>query len=305
MQEVYLLFVTLLSLSTAAVIRSSQDNAQISKDSYLVPRDGGRGVWFIAGCQDVGWSQVALEPGPDGIHDKYFVLHSWLMIEGNDVDGPLKIEIAADKALQGQPDSERYNIRVLDLTPAQSAKVIAAKAGQVAYKVGTTDSVNKDFIDPDSGKGLVADAWNQDNTYRNGMSNQNDYDFDEDPPKLLKQNLNTCHNFLQRLVGKLNLALSPAAEALIQFSSIASGMNEAKNCRFVISKQYHEVAGSDASKNTRSVWRMNTAGEDFEPIGDANKAPATDGGNFDQMYESADLYVSPPFGLYDVVENNS
>ena len=286
----YLLFAALLSLSTAAVITSLPERVQRFDDSYLARRDpGGRGVWFIAGCQDVGWSQVALEPGPDGIHNKYFVLHSWLMIEGNDVDGPLKIEIAVDKALQSQPDSEKYNIRVLDLTTAQSQKVIAAKAGQVAYQVGTTDSVNKDFLDPDSGKGLVADAWNDDTTYRNGMSNANDYDWDEEPPKLLKQRLNTCHNFLQRLIGKLNLSLGSAVENAIQFSSIASGMNEAKNCRFSITKVYHEVAGSTPSENTRSVWRMNTAGKDFEAIGDANVPPATDSGNFDQMYESADL----------------
>ena len=235
---------------------------------------------------------MALQPGPDGLHNKYFVLHSWLMVEGNDVDGPLKIEIAVDKSLDGQPDSERYNIRVFDLTTAQSQKVISAKAGQVAYKVGTTDSTNTDFLDPDTGKGLVPDAWNQQSTYKNGMSNANDYDWDENPPKLLKQNLNTCHNFLQRLVGKLNLVMGPAAEAVIQYSSIASGMNEAKNCRFTITKAYRDVAGSDPNKNTRTVWRMNTEGQDFELIGEKNAVIPKDGGSFAQMYESSDLYVS-------------
>ena len=285
------LITILLSLSTAVVIRSPLGNKENLNTRSLSPRADGRGIWFIAGCQDVGWSQVALEPGPGGIHNKYFVLHSWLMVEGNDVDGPLKIEIAVDKTLDGQPDEERYNIRVLDLTTAQSQKAIAAKAGQVAYKVGTTESGNTDFVD-ENGKGLVQSAWNEDPTYRNGMSNANDYDFDEDPPQLEKQRLNTCHNFLQRLVAKLNLALSPAAEALIQFSSIASGMNEAKNARFDITKMYHEVAGSDPTKNVRSIWKMNAAGGDPELVGEANKPPVAEGGNFEQMYESANLYVS-------------
>ena len=282
----------LLSLRTAALVRPSPDLSQILSPDKVLGRDtAGRGVWFLAGCQDVGWSQVALQAGPDGIHNKYFVLHSWLMVEGSSVDGPLKIEISVDKSLDGQPDSERYNIRVFDLTPAQSQKVIAAKAGKVAYKVGTTDLTNKDFLDPDRGKGVVPDAWNADNTYRNGMANANQYDFDENPPKLEKQNLNTCHTFLQRLVGKLNLAMGSAAEAVIQYSSIASGMREAKNDRFQISNVYRDIAGSDASKNTRTAWRMNTEGKDFQTIGDKNAVISENGGNFDQMCESADLYV--------------
>ena len=245
----------------------------------------------MTGCDNVAWSQVALQPGPDGIHAKYFMLHGWLMVEGNDVDGPIKSEIASDKALvaSGAPDSESYNIRVFDLTTAQSQYVIQGKAGQVAEKIGTTTATNEELADPETGKGILADAWNEDNTYRNGQQYANDYDFEENPPTLEKTRLNMCHNYIDRVATKLNIPLSGDAAKLLQYASIACGMNEASNGKYSITKLYRDVAGSDSSKNTRTVWRMNTAGQDFDLIGDKNALITADGGKFDQMYDNAGL----------------
>ena len=283
---------TLLALSIASPIQSSLEVPSASNASHLLARTGAaRGVWYVTGCDNVAWSQVALQPGPDGIHAKYFMLHGWLMVEGNDVDGPIKSEIASDKALvaSGAPDSESYNVRVFDLTTAQSQYVIQGKAGQVAEKIGTTTATNEELADPDTGKGILADAWNEDNTYRNGQQYANDYDFEENPPTLEKTRLNMCHNYIDRVATKLKIPLTGDAAKLLQYASIACGLSESSNGKYTITKLYRDVAGSDSSKNTRTVWRMNTAGQDFDLIGNKNALITADGGKFDQIYDNAGL----------------
>jgi len=122
--------------------------------------------------------------------------HSALYVSGNDQDGPLKIEIADDKSL---PPEQGLSIRVFDLTPAGNSKKFSARGTRAVIWQMPTHYTNKDFMDPATGRVLVANAWGQDYVYRGGSRNVG--------------SINTCNTFLQRLIegqlgGRLNFRAS-------------------------------------------------------------------------------------------------
>ena len=114
-----------------------------------------------------------------------FRCHSALFISGNDQDGPLKIEIEDDLSL---PYEKSLYIRVIDFTTAKKDFDFLDTNTRDVILQNPTYFTNKAFMDPETGKGLVADTWAMDHNYRAGPIPNDD--------------LNDCNTFVQRFVEK-------------------------------------------------------------------------------------------------------
>ena len=185
-----------LALLFALARTLPSDPHQTGKNSILFPRDTPRDVSLLIDFRSTSYTTK------DGT--TVFPCHSALLVAGTNQEGPLKIEIADDLALAPRAG---LNIRVSDLTPANTGKKYRDTAFRVNLKQMETHYTNKDFMDPETGKGLVADAWAQDHVYRAGPANAG--------------NINTCNTFLQRLIeGKLGGRLTPRAHEFYDGSRV-------------------------------------------------------------------------------------
>lgn len=112
-----------------------------------------------------------------------FPEHSAVVIAGNDIDGPFKIQIQVDKDSRGV--IQGANVRFLDLTtdnkdyrPVENEKASVKVIGKTSLKNGA-------FHDPDAGNGIVMDAFQKDPEYRRGKTHAG--------------RLNTCHKYIERI----------------------------------------------------------------------------------------------------------
>ena len=269
------MFVPLLSLVTFQALpvltayKSTHQNNNVLETSSLdiQPRDDdGREVW-ITSSTSADWSQVSLQKDADGFYGKLSLVHSWLFIQGNDVDGPLRVEINTDKVVlkTGAPMEDIYHIRVLDLRTDNKDKVERNEGAQRTFLQGKTKLTNKDFLNPDTGKGIVARAWGKAPDYKAGMQYQNDYD---DDWKLEKKNLNTCNDMLERIMQEMpeKLPLSEKVATIFDISHMASGMDPGRNLKFNLQKLYLEKAAGNVADNTRTIWNMDHASENHELV---------------------------------------
>ena len=223
-----------LALLFALAHSLPSDPPKTGRHSKLFPRAQLRDVTLLI---DYESSRFTTEDGKT-----VFPSHSALYIAGNDQDGPLKIEIADDKAL---PADEGLNIRVLDLTPAQSHKVYTIGAKRFVTVQTQTRFTNKAFMDPETGKGLVADAWAQDTVYRTGTIN--------------KGNINTCNTFLQRLIES-GLGGKLTDDAKVYFDKAAVWTEELNKGGITreVKKLRLESADADGTK-TRKEFNVDAA----------------------------------------------
>ena len=124
-----------------------------------------------------------------------FGLHTSLQIGGNNVDGPLRVEVGFNTYAMLQ-------LRASDLGVAQSGQPIGfwgvTNSRRYVRTAGQTSVTNADIIDHQTGTGLLAQVWNQNPLYRRGGG-------------LIP---NTGINLVQRLLTALNLT-TEASMALI------------------------------------------------------------------------------------------
>ena len=155
------------------------DLTQGDNHKHLLPRVGARAVYVIA--------QLVELPiyGQDG--NVEFPMHTYLFVAGTTDDGPLKIEIATD-------NNNNPYIRVKDFTTAGTSNFVPGDQTDSVRLQGQTSLTNRQFLDPDQGTGVVTDALYEDAIYRIG-------------PKYMGS-LNTCQNFVERIVRRLNLPLN-------------------------------------------------------------------------------------------------
>lgn len=109
--------------------------------------------------------------------------HSFLWIEGDANNGPVKIEIVLEDQKTGQP-----TLRYLEFAKGSDAKGPKIGTYKKQFSLGHTNVQNTDLLNQQkNGAGILMDAVNQDATYRVGPTNSN--------------NLNSCHNVLKRIVA--------------------------------------------------------------------------------------------------------
>ena len=156
------------------------DLSQANSDKHLLQRaPAPRNVWIVCklACLDIY--------GDDGQVD--FPYHTYLAVAGTPQDGPLKIEIGTD-------DNNNPYVRVKDFTTAAPNQVPGGEEDSVVLQ-GQTTLTNSQFLDPDQGTGVVTDALYDDAIYRIGIEYGN--------------NLNTCQNFVYRVLDRLDIPLHP------------------------------------------------------------------------------------------------
>ena len=167
------------------------------------------------------------------------------MVVGTEKEGPLKIEIAVDSAIGNDASiEERVNIRAFDLTVEQSHKEIAMKPGRKLLTQGLIYETNKGFIDPETGKGIVANAWAKDPIYRSGIIN--------------KGNLNTCNSLVTRVLEGIDC---PPNNELKEFFALSDSWSEQFNddgIQSKISNLYHDTATNVKSKPARSIFKIHS-----------------------------------------------
>ena len=170
------ILVSLFGLASSLYLDVSQGNNY----KHLLPRvAASRDVWVIAELVELpiyaqdGWIE--------------FPMHTFLFVTGTSTDGPLKIEIAQDNNLNPY-------IRVKDFTTAGTGNIIPGKPSDSRVLQGQTRLTNQAFLDPDQGTGVVTDALYEDAIYRIG-------------PNYIG-NLNTCQDFVRRIVARLGLPLA-------------------------------------------------------------------------------------------------
>ena len=164
------------------------DVSQRDHHKHLLPRVGElRDVWVIAQLVDIPIY------GQNGFVQ--FPMHTYLFVSGNSQDGPLKIEIATD-------NNQNPYIRVKDFTTAGTSSYVPGRPGDSVIKQGVTSLTNQEFLDPDEGDGVVSDALYDDAIYRIGPGYMRD--------------LNTCQNFVWRVLYRLNIALDPETKHWFQ-----------------------------------------------------------------------------------------
>ncbi|KAI4258489.1 MAG: hypothetical protein L6R42_005070 [Xanthoria sp. 1 TBL-2021] len=134
-------------------------------------------------------------------------MHTSLHIDGTDVDGPLRIEIALNP---GATETQGYITRIKDLGVATTGKPIGNQASMDnarRYDVqnGNTNLRNSQIFDHETGLGKVAEAWKQDPVYSKGTS----------------KTRNTCLDFVLRLMGELGLGDLDAAMTKIWLGGYA------------------------------------------------------------------------------------
>ncbi|KAL9602195.1 MAG: hypothetical protein Q9179_002621 [Wetmoreana sp. 5 TL-2023] len=179
----HMLFLALLTVFSRALPPDINSKTHVSE---LTVRAVERDMMLLVDYGPPGWVAA------DG--ETVFPSHSALFIAGNEQDGPLKIEIG-----NSGNGPENLYIRAFDLTTKNKDKTYASNGMRKVIPQGKTKLTNREFMDPETGKGLVANAWVEDPNYRNGIKN--------------KGNINTCNTFLRRLVeGQLGGQISPEAD---------------------------------------------------------------------------------------------
>jgi len=152
-----------------------------------------------------------------------------LYIMGTKLDGPLRIEMSSDLNILSSGQATLRDIsmvRAFDLGTGSNTKVIAAKAGRTASLQGNTTHRNKDFLDPDTGLGIVATAWASDCEYRVG-------------PKY-KASLNSGHALTQRILKLLDI--TPNAKAQTMWKRADRWQYEFQDSSsYNITQLYHDV----------------------------------------------------------------
>lgn len=118
--------------------------------------------------------------------------HSSLWIDGNAENGAVKIDMTSAGDDYKQPE-----IWFLEFAKGPRQAPEPKRNFQRKYSIGITHVSNKDLLDSQKeGAGFVMDAVNKDPRYRTGNACGAD--------------LNTCHDFLRRIVGRLiGLQLTP------------------------------------------------------------------------------------------------
>lgn len=174
-QVVPCILVSLFGLASSLYL----DLTQPVNRKHLLPRVGARDVYVIAQLVDIPIY------GQDGFVE--FPMHTYLFVAGTADDGPLKIEIATD-------NNNNPYIRVKDFTTAGTSNFVPGDQTDSVKLQGQTSLTNRQFLDPDQGTGVVTDALYEDAVYRIGTQ--------------YIGNLNTCQNFVARIVARLNLPLA-------------------------------------------------------------------------------------------------
>lgn len=167
------------------------------------------------------------------------------MAAGTEKEGPLKIEIAVDSTIKDDASmEERLNIRAFDLTVEQSSKEIAMKSGRKRLTVALTYETNKGFLDPETGKGIIANAWAKDPIYRSGTNN--------------KGNLNTCNSLVTRVLEAINCPPNTKLKEYFELSDTWSELFNDPGVTSRISNLYHDTATNVKSKPARSIFNIHS-----------------------------------------------
>ena len=208
-----------------------------------------------------------------------FPVHSALWIAGNELDGPLKIEIGIDD--EASDFDQNLHLRVLDETTAKSGKTYQPGAMRKVTTETRTRLTNQQFMDSLSGKGLAANAWARDTLYRTGRIN--------------KGNLNTCNNFIQRLVEQeMGQTLSTQAKRYFDLAKIwTEDFNAAGVTQDVTKMRYDTKENGVKLRKDFNVWQAcskaknKRAGACSAIVAPKDDKPPTQVDNFNEKNELA------------------
>lgn len=132
-----------------------------------------------------------------------FNSHSFLYVEGNNQDGPLRSEYIRNYNLISWSE-DGVGLRILNLGVAKSNTPINIKDGRKPFKVGTTTLCNVDLFNPETRTGLLVDAFGENTEYRHGLSNAG--------------KITDCNSFLKRVLTRMGLVMPDEADTLIDSS---------------------------------------------------------------------------------------
>ena len=178
--EMLFIVVSCILVSISGIAYSlPPDISQGNNHKHLLPRvSPTRQVWVIG--------QLVELPTTTRDGTTTFPYHSFLFVTGTDEDGPLKIEIATK-------DNNDPYVRVKDFTTEGTSDQVPGDWEDSKVVQGETRLKNKQFLDFETGDGIVKDALYEDAIYRIGPASMG--------------NLNTCQNLVARIVGRLGLRL--------------------------------------------------------------------------------------------------
>lgn len=136
--------------------------------------------------------------------------HASIRVAGTDVDGPLVIEVAVNV------DASGLQIRVLDTGVANTGKPIgfwgAPNSRRFVVQNGEITLTNSEIFDHQTGKGLVADAWNENPVYTRGTGATS----------------NTCYDFVNGVLAHMNEELDPSMSKVFTSADEYYTKNSAK-----------------------------------------------------------------------------
>ena len=230
------MFISSLTLSLLLLLKVTQsfpsENHLTGDNDSIRPRENGpnRDVYVVTNYKPYKGAKPEFVDG-----ESVFPSHSYLYVAGNPQDGPLKIEIGDDKNFVLTDGG--CHIRALDLAPNNMGKFPKESAYISVDYQGQTKFRNADFMDTQTGKGMVANAWAADPIYRTGPPNAG--------------NINTCNTFLQRLLrSELRLPISSKASDYFRKARIWTEKVNPQSRTFEIRHFRYITAGETEEQNT-------------------------------------------------------
>lgn len=136
--------------------------------------------------------------------------HAQISIDGTDKDGPLAIELGINPVnqLPGNTLSKAlYAVRCIDYgienTGTSITSTLYPQTLRHEATIGETSLTNAELFNPETGKGLVVDAWMKDPIYRMGLNSTP----------------NTCYDLLVRVIRRMNLDFDPVTKTMFENST--------------------------------------------------------------------------------------
>lgn len=181
----YSRFFIISALASTALSRSL--DIQPRQDAPAAPASPQSRYVYVVTDVDFNQKAVSSQSGKP-----IFGGHTSIRVGGTDADGPLLVDVAVN------PGSSGLQIRVLDTGVANTGKPIgfwsAPNSRRYVVQTGEITFTNAEIFDHQTGKGLVADAWNDNPTYSKGAGTTP----------------NTCYDFADRVLAHMNLDLDPS-----------------------------------------------------------------------------------------------
>lgn len=159
----------------------SPDNDQLARRGD--PRD----VWVLCNTRP-----ATLTKFPDG--SEGFFVHSAVWYAGVGADGPVKVEISINFAVEA-PINGGLHLRILNLPATENGKEPPLQGNREVFKVATTEMTNADLFDINKLEGFLTTEFFEDAQYRIGSAYASE--------------INDCNTYVRRLLGAMNVESVP------------------------------------------------------------------------------------------------